>query len=317
MSVAKVNLCGVDLDEPLDEAGFRHVAATVGDRLGARRIGASVYRAEAGLPIWPYHYHHGIEEWLYVIAGAPVLREPAGEQTLAAGDVVCFPSGPLGSHTVRGPARFVIFATGQHVEPWMSVYPDSDKVSGPEGILLRSSAVGYWHGEGTAGSQAPGAVSRDVERPPPRPVVNLRTLPAETANPHATAGSRYRATDLGPLLGADRLGGTLVEVDACEGSEPYHYVHGREDWLVVLAGAPTLRHPDGEQQLDEGDLLCLREGAAGARRLLNRGESVVRALWLSTTGLPVHVHYPETGHWRLQNGPGPEQTVFLEPRRRE
>jgi uncharacterized cupin superfamily protein len=65
VSVEKVNILGVELDEPLDEAGFRHVATSVGPRLGARRIGASVYRAEAGLPIWPYHYHHGIEEWLY------------------------------------------------------------------------------------------------------------------------------------------------------------------------------------------------------------------------------------------------------------
>jgi uncharacterized cupin superfamily protein len=102
VSVAKVNILTVELDEPLDEAGFRHVAASVGLRLGAQRIGASVYQAEAGLPIWPYHYHHGIEEWLYVIAGAPVLREPAGERTLTSGELVCFPSGHLGAHTVKG-----------------------------------------------------------------------------------------------------------------------------------------------------------------------------------------------------------------------
>lgn len=151
MGVEKVNVLGVELDEPLDEAGFRHVAASVGRRLGAQRIGASIYQAEAGVPIWPYHYNHGVEEWLFVLAGAPVVREPAGERILGQGDVVCFPSGSLGAHTVAGPGRFVIFATGHHVEPYMSVYPDSDKVSGPEGILLRSSAVGYWHGGGTAG----------------------------------------------------------------------------------------------------------------------------------------------------------------------
>jgi hypothetical protein len=44
VSVAKVNILGVELNEPLDEAGFRHVAASVGGRLGARRIGASVYQ---------------------------------------------------------------------------------------------------------------------------------------------------------------------------------------------------------------------------------------------------------------------------------
>ena len=57
-----MNILSVALDERLDEAGFRHVATSVGDRLGARRIGASVYEAEAGVPIWPYHDHHGIEE---------------------------------------------------------------------------------------------------------------------------------------------------------------------------------------------------------------------------------------------------------------
>ena len=307
-----MNILDIELNERLDEAGFRHAAATVGDRLGARRIGASVYQAEADLPIWPYHYHHGVEEWLYVVAGAPALREPAGERVLAPGDLVCLPTGPIGAHTVKGPGRFVILATGQLGGPWMSVYPDSDKVSGPEGILLRSSAVGYWHGEGTAGSQAPDEVARDPESSPVRPVVNAPALPTEMPDPQAPAGSRYRATELGPLLGADRLGGTVVELDPGEGSEPYHYVHGREEWLMVLTGTPTLRHPRGEEELDAGDLLCLPEGPAGARRLFNRGESVVRALVLSTTGLPVNVHYPDTGHWLIQNGVDRDETVLLE-----
>ena len=313
MSVAKVNILGVELDELLDEAGFRHVAASVGDRLGARRIGASVYLAEAGLSIWPYHYHHGIEEWLYVIAGAPVLREPAGERTLAPGDVVCFPSGHLGAHTLKGPGRFVIFATGQHVEPWMSVYPDSDKVSGPEGILLRSSAVGYWYGEGTAGSSEPVEIVREPEGSPPRPVVNVSAVRAEAPDSNTQTGSRYRAARLGALLGADRLAGTVVEVDPGEGSEPYHYVHGREEWLLVLTGTATLRHTQGEEQLQAGDLVCLPEGPSGARRLLNRHESLVSALFLSTTGLPAAVCYPDTGQWLLRNGS--DEMVLREPGR--
>jgi hypothetical protein len=38
-----VNVNRVELDETLDEAGFRHAATSVGPRLGARRIGASIY----------------------------------------------------------------------------------------------------------------------------------------------------------------------------------------------------------------------------------------------------------------------------------
>jgi uncharacterized cupin superfamily protein len=296
VSVEKVNILGVELDEPLDEAGFRHVATSVGPRLGARRIGASVYRAEAGFPIWPYHYHYGIEEWLYVIAGAPVLREPAGERLLTPGDLVCFPSGHLGAHTLRGPGRFVIFATGHDVEPYMSVYPDSDKVSGPEGILLRSSAVGYWHGEGTAGSSESVEIVREPEGSPPQPAVNVLALHEDGVN-------------VGPLLGADRLDGTVLDLDPGEGSEPYHYVYGREEWLLVLAGTPALRHPEGEDQLEPGDLVCHPEGPAGAHRLLNCGESVARALRLSTTGLPANVCYPDTGHWLLRNGLGRDDVV--------
>ncbi len=165
---------------------------------------------------------------------------------------------------MKGPGRFVIFATGQHVEPWMSVYPDSDKVSGPEGILLRSSAVGYWHGEGRAGVSEPVEIVREPVIAPPRPIVNAPALPGEEARPHAPAGSRYRVAELGVLLGADRLDGTVVELDPGEGSEPYHYVHGREQWLLVLAGTPTLRHAQGEEQLDAGDLVCLPEGSRGS-----------------------------------------------------
>jgi uncharacterized cupin superfamily protein len=256
VSLKKVNLLTVELDEPLDEAGFRHVAASVGPRLGARRIGASVYRAEAGVPIWPYHYHHGIEEWLYVVAGAPVLREPAGERTLAPGDLVCFPSGHRGAHTMQGPGRFAIFDAGRDVEPWMSVYPDSDKVGGPEGILLRGSAVSYWHGEG--GPSEPVEIVREPEVSPPQPVVNVL--------------SHLGAANLG-----ERLGATVMELEPGAGSEPYHYVHGREEWLLVLAGAPTLRHADGEDRLEPGDLVCFLEGPAGARELLNRVDSLARA----------------------------------------
>jgi uncharacterized cupin superfamily protein len=297
VSVPKVNVGSVELDEPLDEAGFRHVATAAGLRLGAQRIGAGVYQAEAGAPIWPYHYHHGIEEWLYVIAGAPLLREPAGERTLAPGDLVCFPSGHVGAHTVKGPGRFVIFSAGQDVDPWLSVYPDSDKVSGPEGMLLRSSAVGYWHGEGTVPSE-PAEIAREPERSPPQTAVNLPAVDAGAA--------------LGPLLGAERLDGTVVDLDPGEGSEPYHYVYGREQWLLVLGGAPTLRHPQGEDALDAGDLVCLPEGPAGAHRLLNRGRSAVRALVLSTTGLPANVHYPDNGQWLIRNGPGQDDVRLAE-----
>jgi uncharacterized cupin superfamily protein len=291
VTITKVNIGRVELDATLDEAGFRHAATAVGDRLGARRIGAGVYEARADAPIWPYHYHHGIEEYLYVMAGAPVLRDPSRERQLAPGDLVRFPSGHIGAHTVRGPGRLVIVATGQHDEPWMSVYPDSDKVSGPGGILLRTSAVGYWHGEGTAGPSGPVEIAREPETSPPQAVVNVHAMPHPVR------------------LESGMLAATVIHLGPGESSGPYRYVWGREEWLLVLAGTPAVRHAGGEDELEADDLVCLLEGPAGAHELLNRSASDARVLSFSTTGFPANVCYPQTRRWRLLNAPGEELAV--------
>src|SRR5213078_4038922 len=103
----------------------------------------------------------------------------------------------------NGPGRFAIFSAG--AAPYMSVYPDSDKVSGPEGILLRNSAVSYWHGEGTAGPSEAVEIVCEPKTSPPQPAVNAPALREEAADPQAPTGFRYRAAQLGPLLGAARL----------------------------------------------------------------------------------------------------------------
>jgi len=292
MSTRRVNILTAELPHVLDESGFRHAAGQLGPRLGAQRIGAGLYQAEADYPIWPYHYHHGVEEWLYVIDGAPVLREPAGERSLKPGDIVSFPSGPVGAHTVKGPGRLVIFSAGYQGQPYMSVYPDSDKASGPEGILLRSSAVGYWHGEGTTGAAEPEQTRQELEPSGPLPTVNA--LSSKPGN-------------LGAVLGAERLEATVVDLDPGAESEPYHYVWGREKWLLVLAGEATVRHPEGEDRFEAGDIVCFREGPEGAHQVENRSESLVRALFVSTTGVPANVCYPETGRWLLRHGAGPDE----------
>ena len=315
MSVRKVNIFNVELDQRLDVAGFRHRSTSVRDRLGAYRIGASIYLTDAGRPIWPYGYHHGVEEWLYVISGTPVLREPAGERSLAPGDLICFPSGHLGAHALSGPGRFVIWSTGDHVEPWLSVYPDSDKVSGPDGILLRSGAVGYWHGEGTgAPVDDPIVVRREPQSAARQPLVNALSLPVQAPRRDAPEGSRARTARLGPLLQAERLGATIAELDPGAGSAPYHYEHGREEWAVVLTGTPTLRHPAGTEVLEAGDMVCFPEGPAGAHRLFNDSEHVARLMLISTMGLPANVHYPDSGAWLLHHRADAEPVVLRDGR---
>jgi uncharacterized cupin superfamily protein len=147
-----VNLSELELAQDEDDpAGYETPYARVGPLIGASALGASVYELRAGQSVCPYHYEYGNEEWLLVLAGHPILRDPEGERELEPGDVVLFPEGPDGAHKLTNrhdePARIAILST-KH-EPSISIYPDSDKLGvWPPGKLFRlGDAVEYWDGE--------------------------------------------------------------------------------------------------------------------------------------------------------------------------
>lgn len=150
-----MNLFGEDWDDRRDRPGWRWNRAAVGERIGAAKMGASLYELEPGQKTFPYHYEYGNEEWLLCVAGRPTIRTPDGGRELQAGDVVCFPEGPAGAHQVvngtEEPARVLILSTRNH--PGVAVYPDSDKFGvfpgNPDDRLLvpRGAGVDYFEGE--------------------------------------------------------------------------------------------------------------------------------------------------------------------------
>ncbi len=152
-----VNLGRPDMTyEDADPPGYRSGMFRIGPSLGAQRTGASLYELPPGQALCPYHYEYGEEEWLLVISGNPTLRDPDGTHRLEPHDVVFFPRGPEGAHQVRndGEETARVLLWSDVVLPTATVYPDSDKVGVWTGdasadlIAQRSSAVGYWHGEG-------------------------------------------------------------------------------------------------------------------------------------------------------------------------
>ena len=130
----------------------RHRAVSVREAMGGELIGCTLYELDPGAQLWPYHLHWNNEEWLIVVDGAPTLRTPEGERMLQTGDLVGFPEGDVGAHTLynRGalPARVAFFSTRNQGSV---TYPDSDKVgAGPPWDRLyfrRADAVDYWDGE--------------------------------------------------------------------------------------------------------------------------------------------------------------------------
>ena len=108
-------------------------------------------------------------------------------------------------------------------------------------------------------------------------------------------GWRSRGAWVGEHVGGELLGASLYEVEPGQRLFPYHTHHANEEWLLVVRGTPTLRTREGEQELSEGDVACFRRGKDGAHQVINRTDSPIRVLMLSTLVAPDIVEYLDSG----------------------
>lgn len=124
------NVYATDWDAEEDQPGFEWTRIRLGRRLGADKLGASIYVLGPGQRSFPYHFHHANEEMLIVLEGAVMVRTPEGEKEAVRGDAVSFPTGPVGAHQLINrsdePARVLMLST--MIEPEIAEYPDSGKI---------------------------------------------------------------------------------------------------------------------------------------------------------------------------------------------
>lgn len=124
-------------------------------------------------------------------------------------------------------------------------------------------------------------------------IVNL--LAAEHGEQSDREGFRFRGRGVGGPLGAELLGCGLYDLPPGEQLWPYHYHLGNEEWAVVVAGAPTVRTPDGERELRPGDIVAFPEGEDGAHTFLNHSGEDARVALFSTLNRPTLPVYPDSG----------------------
>jgi uncharacterized cupin superfamily protein len=65
--------------------------------------------------------------------------------------------------------------------------------------------------------------------------------------------------------------------------------------FFVLSGTPTVRTPDGEEELSPGDVVYFPEGREGLHTFSNETDAPVRMLGISTKRFPDVLAYPERG----------------------
>ncbi|MDQ6914847.1 MAG: cupin domain-containing protein [Actinomycetota bacterium] len=108
-------------------------------------------------------------------------------------------------------------------------------------------------------------------------------------------GFRCRRARLGRQAGGLRLGASLFEVPPGQAAYPYHFHLAEEELVFVLQGRPSLRHPGGWREMDEGEVIAFPVGEEGAHQIVNRTDATVRLLAISTSGTPDVVIQPDSG----------------------
>ena len=142
-----------------DDTAFRRKQPGDAAADGDPEIGCSLYELPPGGTSWPYHYHEGNAEAIYVLSGEGRIRLDGDRHGIDAGTYVHLPPGEESAHRVVNdsdePLRYLAVSTMR--EPDVTVYPDSGTIGvfagsppgGREerpvsGYYRRDDDVGYW-----------------------------------------------------------------------------------------------------------------------------------------------------------------------------
>ena len=126
-----------------------------------------------------------------------------------------------------------------------------------------------------------------------RPVANLFDVET-TRDADDPDGYRTPYARIGPLVGGTRLGASVYLLGEGQSVCPYHWEAGDEEWLLVLDGRPTVRTPEGEEELGPGDVVCFPAGPEGAHKASNLRSEPVRIVIFSTKNEPAVAFYPDS-----------------------
>src|SRR5918997_4643298 len=94
------------------------------------------------------------------------------------------------------------------------------------------------------------------------------------------------------LARGTQLGATLCQLEPGD-FVVYHFHHAQEELLIMLRGRPTLRTPDGERELTEGEVVHFPVGPDGTHGLENRSDDLVRYVMVSSQRSPEVAEYPD------------------------
>ena len=134
------------------------------------------------------------------------------------------------------------------------------------------------------------------------------TFSYDDGDPEGFRSGMFR---LGPDLGAEQTGATVYELPPGQALCPYHYEYGEEEWALVLQGRPSVRTPEGTEQLQPFEIVFFPKGPAGAHQIRNDTNATVRVLMWSSVVYPTATAYPDSGKVGVWTGDKDEDVMVL------
>jgi uncharacterized cupin superfamily protein len=122
-------------------------------------------------------------------------------------------------------------------------------------------------------------------------------------------GFRAAMFRFGPRLGASQTGASLYELPPGEAICPYHYEYGEEEWLLVISGRPSVRTPEGTEELAPLDMVFFPMGPDGAHQVRNESDSPAQVVMWSTVLTPTATAYPDSDKVGIWTGVKEEDLI--------
>jgi uncharacterized cupin superfamily protein len=138
------------------------------------------------------------------------------------------------------------------------------------------------------------------------PIANLADL--DFTSRQEGANFAMKLALIGPLIGAEKLGCSLVVVPPGKKAWPYHLQYANEEMFVILAGEGTLRYEGQRYPVKAGDVIAIPVGKA--HQILNSSQAELRYLAISTMIEPEIAEYPDSGKRAMMAGSPPGRRPY-------
>ncbi len=155
-----------------------------------------------------------------------------------------------------------------------------------DNILVGDGAPVYGNGRAALGR------SIDVRGAPAALRINLDDVPLrEEAGP---GNYTVLEGEIGFLLGAERLGYRVAQLEPGMSFCPMHWHTVEEELFIIWSGEPTLLTPRGDVKLRKGDCIAFPIGEIGAHKLRNDGSTLASIIMISNVGGGDVCFYPDS-----------------------